>query len=361
MYSQATIISWLEENIQGMRKSRRTTLAVIVFSAMFMKGIGVLALGRAMAGEVSAKHCIKRVWRFFRNRSVETELVFQSILRCMIPAQRDFAVLADWTDLGVFQQLVFSLPKDGRAIPFLCVTVRKGTTKEKQKGSMIKGEQEALEILERILPEGKRPVIIADRGFANTRWLGDIQKRGWAFVQRIQQDSTLITDSHFGSFKELGIRRGWRPREHGKGTVFESHFGPVYAHSTFDREAKEPWFLVTSLSYLSAKQVVGLYKKRMWIEAMFRDLKNRNWGLGLDEVHLSEPERHDRHFLVVMLCYLFLIAFGAAAESQGIGEEFKANTRAERVMALARLGNYVMQIIQCPLSVAIDQLRKMPA
>lgn len=70
---------------------------------------------------------------------------------------------------------------------------------------------------------------------------------------------------------------------------------------------------------------------------MFRDLKNRDWGLGLDQVRLSEPLRHERHFCVMALAYELLCAFGAAAETLGIYQQPKANTRPERVISLARI------------------------
>ncbi len=70
-----------------------------------------------------------------------------------------------------------------------------------------------------------------------------------------------------------------------------------------------------------------LYARRMWIEATFRDLKNRNWGMGLDNVHLSEPARHDRHCIILALAYAFLCAFGATAELLDIDRHYKANTR----------------------------------
>ena len=64
MYDPGKILVWLNDNVESMRLSRKKTLSAIVGSALRMEGVGVLALGRAMAGEVSAKHCIKRVWRF---------------------------------------------------------------------------------------------------------------------------------------------------------------------------------------------------------------------------------------------------------------------------------------------------------
>lgn len=55
--------------------------------------------------------------------------------------------------------------------------------------------------------------------------------------------------------------------------------------------------------------------ERMWTEALFRDLRNRDWGLGLDRVRLSTADRHDRHFAILALAYLLLCVFGAAAET----------------------------------------------
>ena len=59
MFDPSKILAWLESNVEGMRRSRMKTLADIVDAALLMHGVGVLALGRAMAGETAAKHCIK--------------------------------------------------------------------------------------------------------------------------------------------------------------------------------------------------------------------------------------------------------------------------------------------------------------
>lgn len=361
MYSRARILPWLEENVQGMRQSRRKTLATMVLAALCLQGVGVLALGRAMAGEVSAKHCIKRVWRFLRNDQVEVEAVFRAVLCAILPAQKRVPILADWTDRGTFQQLVFAVAKDGRAIPVVCVTVPKGTTKKRQQGTMIRGEAKALDILARIVPEGKEVVIMADRGFANQRWMTAIAQRGWYFVQRMKEDFMLDTDQHIGTFAELGVRRGWRPRDHGEGSVFDNEFGPIHAVSVFERDADEALYLITNLPTHNAKQLVSFYKKRMWIEAMFRDLKNRDWGLGADHVKLSTAARHTNHFLVLMLTYLFLCALGTIAEANGLAKELKANTAKERTLNLLRIGFYAKHRLRCSLNRAIKQLRALPS
>jgi hypothetical protein len=162
-----------------------------------------------------------------------------------------------------------------------------------------------------------------------------------------------------GSLKELGIRRGRRPRDWGWGTVGEANWGRVRLVTVYARKSKEAWYLLTNMEEMPHK-VVQLYQRRMWIEAMFRDLKNRNWGLGLDHVKLSSPERNDRLFIVLALAYIFLCAFGATAEKMGLAQPLKANTVRERVMALARIGNYCMQLADRSLDTLLFALKALP-
>jgi hypothetical protein len=360
MYDPHKILAWIVANVEGMRLSRCKTLAAVVSAALLMKGVGVLALGRAMAGEVAAKHCIKRVWRFLRNDDLETEALFAALFRFLRPPPGRTVILVDGTDLHPFQQLVFSLPRDGRALPFLVMTIRKGACEQETEGIMVAAERRALETLERMCPPPVHPILVADRGFGHPRWLKDIQKRGWSFVQRLSHIHQVLVEEHMGTLKELGIRRGRRVRDWGWGTMDEQEFGPIRLVTVFERDAEEAWYLVTNLEFEPPAEIVRTYKRRMWTEAMFRDLKNRDWGLGLDHVRLSEAQRHDRHFAVIALAYVLLCAFGAAAETFDMARWLKANTRAERVMNLARIGNYFLQLYQCSLKEAFCALQALP-
>jgi len=98
----------------------------------------------------------------------------------------------------------------------------------------------------------------------------------------------------------------------------------------------------------------------MWIEAMFRDLKNREWGLGTDTVRLTRPQRYDRHFIIIAIAYILLTAFGAVAERTGLGHKLKANTVDDRVLSLARIGNYYLQTATTAITCAVQALLEIP-
>lgn len=72
MISPKAIISWLRSKTNNMRLSRIKTLSAIVSAACRRSGMGVLSLGRAMTGSTTAKHRIKRVFRFLKERSCRT-------------------------------------------------------------------------------------------------------------------------------------------------------------------------------------------------------------------------------------------------------------------------------------------------
>ena len=273
----------------------------------------------------------------------------------LIPSRGRIIVLVDWTEMGRYKTLVMALPRDGRALPVWWKSIRK----DGKEGSQIAVEAEGLCALERLLPKGRDVVIVGDRGFGNSRWLREIERRGWGYVQRYPSNRWVEGERCIGKLNELGIERGQKAKDFGEVLVTETNPIRTRLITTFAKKAKEPWYLVTNLKDIPA-EIVRIYQRRMWIEEMFRDFKNRRWGLGLRGVELSEPERQDRLLSVLALAYVFLCAFGAAAETENIAETLKANTERSRVMTLARIGSYFIQITTLSIDVALIALNNLP-
>jgi len=357
MVGAGQVVQWLRGAVPGMRLSRIKTLGSLVAAAMKMRGVGVLALGRSMEGPVAAKHRIKRAWRFLRNEGVEQLEVSRGIFAQCAPRQGSIVVLCDWTDLTPFQQLVFSLPRDGRSMPFLSVTI----SKMAGEGAMRSSEGKALALLAQIVPQGRRVIVVADRGFGNGRWLSHVKTWGWSYVQRIAGNLTVSMQDYDGAVEAMPIMRGAACRDWGATTLTKERGLRVRCISVWASDAKEPWVLVTDLQDMPAAEVIRLYKRRMWIEATFRDLKNRTWGLSLDATRLSEAKRHDRLFLVVALAYALLSAFGAIAEHTKLANTLKANTVDYRVMSLARIGNYCIGLASWTIHQALTALGRLPS
>lgn len=353
MLNPTEILTWLETNVKGMRRSRAKTLSAIVPAAMAFMGVGVLSLGRAMHTATSCKHNIKRVNRFLGNAAFEVEALASALFEAFAPTSGQVLVLADWTDVANGKLLVFSLPANGRSIPFFTKVVAKAPGE----GTLIRAENDALEAIHRICRSRADVVIVADRGFGNQRWIPKVEALGMHFVQRVSGVFFVETEGYIGKLDELNLRRGKRIRDWGYGTLGEDEAIKGRLVTAYDPQAKEPWFLITDLRDVPLNDIVNTYRRRWWIETTFRDSKNRDWGLGLANVDLKDHHRYERLFYIIALAFIFLTAHGAAAEEQGFDKGCKANTRKIRTINLLRMG-YIF-IAQCgpALEFALDALR----
>ena len=356
MLSPQCIFAWLEENVNDMRRSRMKTLAHIVPAAMELCGVGVLSLGRAMCTRTTPKHNIKRVGRFLGNEQVEETAIARGIFNAFAPQQGWVLVLADWTDVVNGKMLVFALPCNGRSVPFYTTVV----AKKAGEGALVRAENKALKALGEIVAERAGDlVVVADRGFGNQRWLGGVVDQGFHFVQRLSCVFFADTEHHIGGLKELDLRRGKRVRDWGWGTLGEDEAIHGRLVTAYDKKAKEPWYLVTDLDQEDVSEIVSIYRRRWWIEALFRDKKNRDWGIGLAAVHLKDYRRYQRLFYIVALAFIFLSAHGAAAEAEGFDRALKANTRKIRVINLLRMGYHFIRQQGCQFDYALAALAEL--
>lgn len=355
MLNPERIMTWLKDNVEGMRASRMKTLADITPAAMHLSGVGVLTLGRLMCTETTPKHNIKRVDRFLGNKAVEGPSIAKGIFKAFAPRQGRVLVLADWTDMANGKLLAFALPCNGRSVPFFSKAVAKNVGE----GDMIRAENEALKTLGDICKGYKDIVIVADRGFGNQRWLGAVTAQGFHFVQRLSRIFYADTEQYIGTLRELNLRRKRKAHDWGVGTFGEDEAIHGRLVTAFEKNAKEPWYLVTDLDETTARQVVDMYRQRWWIEACFRDKKNRDWGLGLTHVNLKDYARYERLFYIVALAFIFLTAHGAQAEAVGFADGLKANTRKVRVLNLLRTGYHYIRKHGDQLEHALQALRRL--
>ena len=74
----------------------------------------------------------------------------------------------------------------------------------------------------------------------------------------------------------------------------------------------EPWYLMADLRR-DAVTLTNLYAKRMTVEELFRDDKNKRNGWLLRHTKITKPERIDRLLLILAWAYWLLCGIGLAA------------------------------------------------
>jgi hypothetical protein len=164
--------------------TQKANLALLVSAILKKRTLCLSDLARAYPTpkkrRVEApKHCLlhrlKRLWRFTANERVdamEVQLAFVPHVVARLGNPRLLGLAIDWTMFDTtlprgermrYQVLRIAVPRKGRALPLLQSAYDRDDLSPNKSQNQI--EQEALLAVVRALPEGVRPMILADRGF----------------------------------------------------------------------------------------------------------------------------------------------------------------------------------------------------
>jgi hypothetical protein len=186
------------------------------------------------------------------------------------------------------------MPRNARAVPLAFGAYHP----DRLRHSQSKLERGMCALVTSLLPRATRPLLLADTGFGRTEFIRRLRKHRFAFVVRLRADTVVhyrgrtVPLAHFDTIKGAPIILS---------NVQYRQKKPVTVHIVISRLGDSVWYLGTSFS--NAKQAVAWYKKRFWIEEMFRDLKST---LGLRKAHLKDEDRLTR----LLLAYLILSLIG---------------------------------------------------
>lgn len=107
------------------------------------------------------------------------------------------------------------------------------------------------------------------------------------------------------------------------------------------RREQEPWLLASNLPQTNwtARQIVGIYRKRMQIEEGFRDVKSLRFGFAFDLHRTRCPRRIEILLLIAALACYALYLVGLQAKTTGRSYRFQSNSvRQKTVLSLWRVG-----------------------
>ena len=223
-----------------------------------------------------------------------------------LQAPGPLVLLVDRTEWKRANYLCLAVPFRGRALPvaYLLLSGPKATH-----------ERELRELLAQVapvLPADRPVVVVGDREFGNIPAIKVIRSFGWHFCLRFKQDTWLYDDQ--GSrwqarrvFPPQGGRRRWS----GLGVTLQ-RYGPLQVVIYWHEREDEPWILVSDLP---AGQLVPIYRRRMRIEEMFSDLKER--GFDLEATRLRDTQRLKQLMGLLCLTYLWLLLAAAVAMRRG--------------------------------------------
>jgi hypothetical protein len=275
----------------------------------------------------------RRLSRLLDNPAIRVREWYEPIARDWLEAQwrnqGEIRLVVDGTKIGFGHQLlIVCLAYRKRAIPIAWTWV-----KHVRGHSSANKHLALLAYVRRLIPRKAAVFLVGDCEFGAVAILRQLDQWHWFYVLRQKSDTCLWFNENsgwrtFGSFIQKAGQSIWL----GRGSLTVKEIYPVNLLVHWGVGEKEPWCLATNLPDFS--MALHYYRRRMWIEEMFGDMKKH--GFDLERTMLRHFERLSRLTLAVALLYVWLISVGTRTIRDGLRHMVDRNER--RDLSIFQIG-----------------------
>lgn len=320
---------------KGLLPTQQATLSQVVTGIIVCRSLILAEIARCFNTQTEFPHNLKRAWRFVSNERVQNQaskevvarrLIRQLHHRLQLKPKDYLQIIIDWTSVHPFQVLSALVPVEGRAVAVLQWAIEKTKLKAYQNTY----EMLFVASLRRCLPKRWKVIIVADRGFQRAEFLQFLKRQGLSFVIRVKGDALIKGGRYEGKLRDYPLSIG---------QCFK--LSDVIYHKTKRYPMKvvlncariegkvSSWLLATNLG-LSARQIVGIYRRRFWCEESFRDLKQE---FKLEAVRVTKAERLENLLLALAIVLLMLAVIGIRGNKLGYRDKFCTRKRRQVVLS----------------------------
>lgn len=271
-------------------------------------------IARKIPGWAATNSKIRRLRRLLKNPAVHVRKWYapqaRALLAAAAEARGEVRLLVDGTKVSASHQLLMvAVAYRRRALPIAWTWVRSA------RGHSSGAKQCALlSYVRGLLPAKVRVILVGDSEFGSVAVLKQLEKWHWGYVLRQKGDTRVqLPDQpvwwRFDSLVTKGAGPRWLP-----GTrLTRQHGHRVHLIAWWKSGEKDPWLLATNLPTLQS--ALRAYKRRMWIEEMFGDMKGH--GFDLETTRLRHFQRLSRLTLFVAILYVWLVTRGSQVTKWG--------------------------------------------
>jgi len=290
-------------------------------------------IANKMPGPAKKRSKGERLRRWLNNSAVKVRHWYEPVIRQLLAAAtaagQPIRLIVDGTCIGSSHQLlIVSLAFRRRALPLVWTWVRY------RRGHSTAAKQIALlKYIHALVPVGTVVKLVGDSEFGAVEVLRCLDEWSWRYVLRqtgkhqVRLTATDCWQRFDALAQKMGIRL-WYPQA--QLTLKHEYTTNLLVY--WQPKEREPWLLVTNLN--TSRDAIHLYRRRMWIEAMFADFKSN--GFDLETVRLHHFLRLSRLVLAVALLYVWLIAFGSYVIKRG--QRALVDRKDRRTLSLFRIG-----------------------
>jgi hypothetical protein len=269
--------------------------------------------------------------RLLDNRAIRVREWYEPIAKSVIARMGagEIRLIVDGSKVGFGHQLLLvAMAYRRRSIP-LAWTWVKGSRGH----STVHKQKALLSYVHSLIPAKNHVLLVGDAEFGEVAVQKLLKKWHWCYVLR-QKGRYLLRPEGQAHFQRLDSL----VHKAGQSTWLEDcqltakYAYPVNFLAYWKPGEKDPWLLATNLESPYATRKA--YRRRMWIEESFGDMKSN--GFDLESTHLRHFSRLSRLTLAVVLLYVWLLAFGSQVIKSGRRHLVDRNDR--RDLSLFRIG-----------------------
>lgn len=322
---------WLMQLVPDRCETRLTNLLLLMMGLYQSKSVHLNLIAGKLPIRSKKLSMVKRLSRFLQNNAVEVVNWYAPWANWLIQSASSdgkLHLIVDTTKVTSSHRLLcVAVAYHRRALPIIWDWVghRKGHC-------TVATQLSVWERLNDMIPDGVQVTLVGDGEFGNVLVLELLDHWGWDYVLRQSKNTKVILDrmNYECRIDELQISRGQTRIYHNVQLTRACYCTTLVV--IWRSTESEPIFLATNQPSILATW--RLYKKRMWIEEMFGDMKRH--GFDLENSRLRHPDRLNRLMLVVSLVYIWLISVGEHVIKHNMTSEIDRNDR--RDLSIFRLG-----------------------
>jgi hypothetical protein len=310
--------TWIQR-IRELRPKQRITqirnFAWLLYGIYASKSVSLSKVAAKIPGQAKLLSTFRRLERFLDNPAIRVRDWYQPIAMEWLSKQKatrgEIHLIVDGTKIGFGHQLLMvCLAYRKRAIPIAWTWVKH------VRGHSTSTKQIALlSYVRSLLPTGATVFLVGDTEFGPVKVLKQLDNWHWLYVLRQKTSTAVWSYAHqewkpFAAYIQKAGQSAWL----GTCELSESQVYTVNLLVHWKIGEKEPWCLATNLPDLQI--ALQFYKRRMWIEELFADLKGHGFDLECSMLHSFV--RLSRLTLAVAFLYVWLVSFGARTIKDGL-------------------------------------------
>jgi hypothetical protein len=309
--------TWFQR-IRELRPEQRVTqirnFVWLMIGIYQSRSVCLSRIASKVPGSAKLLSMVRRLSRLLDNPAIRVRDWYEAIAQQWLTAQfrhhGEIHLIVDGTKIGFGHQLlIICLAYRRRAIPLAWTWVKHA------KGHSSASKPLALlAYVRQLIPMGAAVFLVGDCEFGSVAILRQLDSWHWFYVLRQKTDTGVWFDEksgwhEFGSCLQEPGQSLWL----GKGYLTAKEIYPVNLLALWKINEKEPWCLATNLP--DRQMALRFYKRRMWIEETFGDMKKH--GFDLECTMLRHFLRLSRLTLAVALLYVWLMSVGTQTIHNG--------------------------------------------